>query len=149
MADSHRNAEASRPSGLGNEATCRRWRPRTRPALYNVRPHARADRPWRRDRKTSASPRAHRSLEIEREVGSQQFSCPQPLKQISCRTEAAKFATGKHVNVIDIGITAEERREFRVHHPRDFSMGVRIAQQCHCRKGVDDVAERTRLDDQN
>jgi hypothetical protein len=24
-----------------------------------------------------------------------------------------------------------------------------VAQQCHCRKGVDDVAERTRLDDQN
>jgi hypothetical protein len=24
-----------------------------------------------------------------------------------------------------------------------------VAQQCHCRKGVDDVAERTRFDDQN
>jgi hypothetical protein len=24
-----------------------------------------------------------------------------------------------------------------------------VAQQCHCRKGVDDVAERARFDDQN
>jgi hypothetical protein len=92
---------------------------------------------------------AQQSLEIEREIGPQQFSCPQPPKQIPCRTEAAKLATGKNVNVIDIGITAEEWREFRVDHPRDLSMGMRIAHQCHCRKGVDDVAERTRLDDQN
>jgi hypothetical protein len=86
-------------------------------------------------------------LEIEREIGPQQLSCPPPPKQIPCRTEAAKFATGKNVNVIDIGITAEEWREFRVDHPSNLSMGVCIAQQCYCRKGVDDVAERTRLDD--
>ena len=89
------------------------------------------------------------SLEIECEVGPQQFSRPQPPKQIPCRTEATKFATGKNVNVIDIGITAEEWREFRVDHPCDLSMVMCIAQQCHCRKGVDDVAERTRLDNQN
>jgi hypothetical protein len=89
------------------------------------------------------------SLEIEREIGPQQFSCPQPPKQIPCRTEAAKFATGKDVNVIDIGITAEEWREFWVDHPSDLSMGMCIAQQCHCWKGVDDVPERTRFDDQN
>jgi hypothetical protein len=92
---------------------------------------------------------AQQSLEIEREIGSQQFSCPQPPKQIPRRTEAAKFATGKHVNVIDIGITAEEWREFRVDHPCDLSKGMCVAQQCHCRKGVDDVAERARFDDQN
>ena len=89
------------------------------------------------------------SLEIEREIGPQQFSCPPPPKQIPCRTEAAKFTAGKNVNVIDIGITAEERCEFRIDHPCDLSMGMCIAQQCHCWKGVDDVAERTRLDDQN
>ncbi len=89
------------------------------------------------------------SLEIEREIGPQQFRCLPPPEQIPCRTKAAKFATGKHVNVIDIGITAEDWREFRVHHPRDLSKGMCVAQQCHCRKGVDDVAERARLDDQN
>ena len=87
------------------------------------------------------------SLEIEREIGLQQFSCPQPPKQIPCRTEPAKFATGENVNVIDIRITAEEWREFRVDHPRDLSIGMRVAQQCYCWKGVDDVAERTRFDD--
>src|SRR6185437_6696586 len=85
---------------------------------------------------------AQQSLEIERKIGSQQFSCLQPPKQIPCRTKAAKFAAGKHVNVIDIGITAEEWREFRVHHPRDLSKGMCVSQQCHCRKGVDGGAER-------
>jgi hypothetical protein len=28
-------------------------------------------------------------------------------------------------------------------------VGMCITEQCHCWKGVDDVAERTRLDDQN
>jgi len=53
------------------------------------------------------------------------------------------------VNVIDIRITAEEWREFRIDHPCDLSMGICITQQCHRWKGVDDVAERTRFDDQN
>jgi hypothetical protein len=88
-------------------------------------------------------------LEIEREIGLQQFRCLPPAGQIPCRTEAAKFATGKNVNVIDIRITAEEWREFRIDHPCDLSMGMCITQQCHRWKGVDDVTERTRFDDQN
>jgi hypothetical protein len=51
------------------------------------------------------------------------------------------------MNVIDIGIAAEQWREFRIDHPADLSTGMCVAQQRHRRNGVDDVAERTRLDD--
>jgi len=46
-------------------------------------------------------------------------------------------------------IAAEQWREFRIDHPGDFSTGMSIAHQRHCWESVDDVAERTRLDDQN
>ena len=89
------------------------------------------------------------SLEIERQIGPQHVGCLPPPHQIPCRTETAEFAAGKDVNVIDIGIAAEQWREFRIDHPGDFSTGMNIAHQRHCRESVDDVAERTRLNDQN
>src|SRR5438477_102547 len=46
-------------------------------------------------------------------------------------------------------ICAQQRREFWIHHPGNCRMRVRITNRRHRRQGVNDVAERTWLDDED
>ena len=57
-----------------------------------------------------------------------------------------KIAARKKVNVIHIRISAEQGNEFRVDEPCDLGAGIRFAKQCDRRKRIDDVTERTWLD---
>jgi hypothetical protein len=49
--------------------------------------------------------------------------------------------------MIYIGVSAEQRRKLGINYPRNLGAGIRIAKQGHRRKGVDDISERTRLND--
>jgi hypothetical protein len=51
------------------------------------------------------------------------------------------------VELIYIGISAKQRRKFGINHPRNLGAGIRIAKHGHRWKSVDDISERTRLDD--
>jgi hypothetical protein len=51
------------------------------------------------------------------------------------------------VDVIHIGISAEQRRKLRIYDPSNLGVGVRFTKQPDCGQRVDDVAERTRLND--
>lgn len=92
---------------------------------------------------------AQETLKIQRKRGLQPAGLLQPREQAPWRAEAAKFTSRKNVDVVYIRIAAQQRHEFRVNHPRDLGVRMRIANQRDRRKRVDDVAERTRLDDQD
>jgi hypothetical protein len=51
------------------------------------------------------------------------------------------------VDVIHIGISAEQRRKLRIYDPGNLGTRIRFTKQPDCRQRVDDVAKRTRLDD--
>ena len=89
------------------------------------------------------------SLKIECEIGTQLSGFFEPRHHANRRAESAKFTARKYVDVIDVGTSPQERREFRIHHPRDTGFPMRIANRGHCRKRVDDVAERAWFDNQN
>lgn len=55
----------------------------------------------------------------------------------------------KEVDVVHVRISAEQRRELWINDPSNLSARMRLAKQSHRRERVDDVAERTRLDDQD
>ena len=85
--------------------------------------------------------------EIERQIGPDGSGFLQPRRQAPWCAQAAKFAPGEKVDMIYIGVSAEQRRKLGINHPRDLGARVRIAKQGHRRKGVDDISERTRLND--
>src|SRR5260370_5963851 len=89
------------------------------------------------------------SLKIECEIGTQLSGFFEPRHHANRRAESAKFTARKYVDVIDVGTSPQERREFRIHHPLETRFTVRIANRGHCRQRVNAVAERTCLDDQN
>jgi len=53
------------------------------------------------------------------------------------------------MNMVYIMIAAEERRPFRIDHPGDLRVGVGLADCGDGRQGVNDIAERARLDDED
>src|ERR1051325_10730123 len=53
------------------------------------------------------------------------------------------------MNVIDVGIAAQQRREFRVDHPGNFRVRMRVGDEGDGRQSMDDVAERAGFDDEN
>src|ERR1041385_1691951 len=72
---------------------------------------------------------AQQPLKIESKIGLKLSRYLQPRPQTARRTEAAKFTARKNVDMLDIGISAEQRGEFRIDHPGDFCIGVGIADQ--------------------
>src|SRR6266487_3694024 len=52
------------------------------------------------------------------------------------------------MDMMHVGISAEERSKFRNDHPGDFSIGIGVVDQRDGGQSVHDVAERARLDDQ-
>ena len=90
---------------------------------------------------------AEQPLKIERQIGPDRAGFLQPRQQTPWHAQAAKFAARKKVDMIHIGISAEQRRKLGINHPRNLGVRVRIAKQGHRRKGVDDISERTRLND--
>ena len=90
---------------------------------------------------------AQQSLEIERKIGPNLPGFRQPRQQTLWRAEAAEFAAGEEVDVIHIGISAEQRRKLRIYDPGNLGTRIRFTKQPDCRQRVDDVAERTRLND--
>src|SRR4030095_12463803 len=97
-----------------------------------------------RDKRT-----AQQALKIECEIGMKRAGFLQPREHALRRAEAAKFPSRKHADMVYVGISSQQRYELRVNDPRDLGVGMRIANQRHRRNRVDDVAERTRLDDQD
>ena len=89
------------------------------------------------------------SLKIKCEIGPQLSGFFEPWHHADRRAESAKFATRKTMDVIDVGISPQQRREFWIHHPGNCRMRVRITNRRHRRQGVNDVAERTWLDDED
>src|SRR6266404_2035944 len=91
---------------------------------------------------------AQQSLKIKSKIGLKLSRYLQPRPQTARRTEAAKFAARKNVDMLDIGISTEQRGEFRIDHPGDFCIGMRIADQRDRGQSMHDIAERARFDDQ-
>src|SRR5204862_4679180 len=74
---------------------------------------------------------------------------PNPRKQTSGCAEPSKFTPWKEVNVIDVAISAQQRRPFRIDDPGDFGVGISITNRRDRWKSVNDIPERTRFDDQD
>jgi hypothetical protein len=51
--------------------------------------------------------------------------------------------------MIDVGISAQERRPFRIDDPGNFRIGMRIANRRNRWQGVNDIAERARFNNQD
>src|SRR5712692_5117405 len=51
--------------------------------------------------------------------------------------------------MIDIGVSAQQRDEFGVNHPRDLGTWMRLTDRRNRGQRMNDVAERAWLDDQN
>src|SRR5205814_6543813 len=67
------------------------------------------------------------SLKIKRDIRLQPPRLPHPRQQTAGRAESAKFAARKNVDMIDVAISAQERRPFRIDDPGNFRIGVSIA----------------------
>ena len=86
-------------------------------------------------------------MKIEGKLGSNFSRLLQPRPQASRRAEAAKFTAWKNVNMIDVGVAAQERDKFGINHPGDFGPWMRVTDRRNRGQGVNDVAERAWLDD--
>ena len=53
------------------------------------------------------------------------------------------------MNMIDIGISAQERRPFGINDPSNIGLRAGLANQGNGRQGVHNIAERARLNDEN
>lgn len=53
------------------------------------------------------------------------------------------------MNVIDVAISAQQRRPFRIDDPGDFGVGISITNRRHRGQSVNDIPKRTRFDDQD
>ena len=53
------------------------------------------------------------------------------------------------MDVVHVRISAEQRRELGINDPSNLSARMRLAKQSYRWERVDDVAERTRLDNQD
>src|SRR5881227_3043173 len=51
--------------------------------------------------------------------------------------------------MIDVRISAQQRGPLRINHPSDLRLRMRLTNRRHRRQCVHDIAERTRLDDEN
>src|SRR5436190_18144229 len=71
------------------------------------------------------------TLEIESNVWTQHFCFSQPWQQTAWGAQAAKIAARKNVNMIDIRISAQERRPLRIDHPGNLSRRVGLADRSH------------------
>ena len=70
---------------------------------------------------------AQETLEIECEIGTK-FSCLlQPGQQTCRRAQSAEFTARKKMNMIDIGISAQERRPFGINDPSNISLRAGLA----------------------
>ena len=92
---------------------------------------------------------AQQSLEIQREIGTNPSGFLQPRQQAPGRAEASELTARKEVDVVHVRISAEQRRELGINDPSNLSARMRLAKQSYRRERVDDVAERTRLDNQD
>src|SRR5438477_4845559 len=88
------------------------------------------------------------ALEIERDIRLQASRLAQPRDQVLRHAEAGKLTARENVDVVDRAVAAEERGPFRIDHPCDLGGRKSVAEEGGRRQGMDDVAERTRLDDE-
>jgi hypothetical protein len=88
-------------------------------------------------------------LKIQRDIRLQPAGLPHPRQQTPWRAEPAKFAARKNVDMIDVAISAQERRPFRVDDPGNFGVGMSIANRGNRWQSVNDIAERARFDNQD
>ena len=91
---------------------------------------------------------AKKTLKIERQIGRQFLRLFQPRPKTCRRAQAGEIAARENVDMIDIGISAQERGPFRIDHPGNLRARVGVFDQRDRGQGVNDVTERARLDDQ-
>ena len=55
----------------------------------------------------------------------------------------------KEVNMVYVRVSSEQGSKLWIDDPRNLRARMRFAKQRHCRKRMNDVTERARLDEQN
>ena len=89
------------------------------------------------------------TLKIERDIGLEPARLLQPGKEMIRHPKTPKLTSGKNMDVIDTPVAAQQRRPFGVDHPGDLRCGICLSNQGGRGQGMDNVPERTRLDDEN
>ncbi len=93
--------------------------------------------------------RPQQSLKIQREVRpTPGHRCPRPFPQLPSAVPAPEQLAGKFDDLVHRRIAGEQRHPFRVGQPGNPAVWPGRFQTCHRRQRVDDVAERTRLEDE-
>ena len=92
---------------------------------------------------------AKQALKIEGDIRAQTARLAQPREQVLRHAKACEVTARENVDMIDRAVAAQERSPLGVDHPRDFGRRIRIAQERCGGQGMDNIAERTRLDDEN
>jgi hypothetical protein len=80
------------------------------------------------------------TLEIEGDIWTQCSCFHQPRPQTGRRAQATELTSRENMNVIDIGVSAEQGSPFGVNYPSDFRFGICFANGCDRRQGMDNVA---------
>ena len=88
-------------------------------------------------------------LEIQRQVRPSSDHCaPQPLPHSPSPAPSLELPAWKFNHLVHDRVASEERHPFRVRNPRDLALWPSLLQPRHRWQGMHDVAERTRLDDE-
>ena len=90
---------------------------------------------------------AQQPSKIECKIGSDLSGLFEPQSQAIGCSEAAKFSARYKMNMIHITISSKKRCELGLDNPRDLRVRIRFTHHCDCGKRVNDVTERTRIDD--
>ncbi len=94
-------------------------------------------------------PAPQQSLKIDSGVGPERAGLHYPGEEITRSVEPSELGAREDVDMIDVWIAAQKRRPFGINDPGDLCLCIRLANQRHRRQGVDDIAQRTGLDDQD
>ena len=79
-------------------------------------------------------------MKIERQIGPKLSRRFRPRAKTARRTEPAKIASGKKMNMIDRGISPQQRGKLGINHPGDVGLRISVADKRDRGQGVHDVA---------
>ena len=93
---------------------------------------------------------AQQSLEVEDEIGRCLFpQIPTPAVEAEPAARSTEIGARENERLVDVRIALEERGPLGIDHPRDLRGGKLGPQGGNSGKGMDDIAEGTRLEDEN
>ena len=84
---------------------------------------------------------AQQPLKVDRNIRADGSSLAPPGQNIGRRAETLEVAPRENVDMIDIGISAQERGPFWIDHPGDLRVGLFFSNCRYRGQSVDDVAE--------